>query len=50
MATNLTIQEAAAQTGVTAHTLRYYERIGLLHPIALAGGGAEANRRGVARP
>lgn len=26
----LTIAEAAARTGVTAHTLRYYERIGLL--------------------
>ena len=25
-----TIAEAAARTGVTAHTLRYYERIGLL--------------------
>lgn len=29
----LTIQEAAAATGLTAHTLRYYERIGLLDPI-----------------
>ena len=28
-----TIKEAAAETGVTAHTLRYYERIGLLEPI-----------------
>jgi DNA-binding transcriptional MerR regulator len=27
------IKEAAAETGVTAHTLRYYERIGLLEPI-----------------
>jgi DNA-binding transcriptional MerR regulator len=26
----LSIAEAAAHTGVTAHTLRYYERIGLL--------------------
>jgi DNA-binding transcriptional MerR regulator len=26
----MTIAEAAALTGVTAHTLRYYERIGLL--------------------
>jgi DNA-binding transcriptional MerR regulator len=25
-----TIAEVAEQTGVTAHTLRYYERIGLL--------------------
>jgi DNA-binding transcriptional MerR regulator len=29
----LTIQEAADVTGLTAHTLRYYERIGLIHPI-----------------
>ena len=26
----LTIADVAARTGVTAHTLRYYERIGLL--------------------
>jgi DNA-binding transcriptional MerR regulator len=30
-ATGLTIAEVAELTGVTAHTLRYYERIGLLH-------------------
>lgn len=30
----LTIQEAAEMTGLSAHTLRYYERIGLIHPIA----------------
>ena len=30
---NLTIQEVAKATGLTAHTLRYYERIGLIHPI-----------------
>lgn len=29
----LTIQEAAQTTGLSAHTLRYYERIGLIHPI-----------------
>jgi DNA-binding transcriptional MerR regulator len=34
------IKEAAAETGVTAHTLRYYERIGLLEPI-----GRESNGR-----
>ena len=28
--TTFTIAEAAERTGVTAHTLRYYERIGLL--------------------
>ena len=35
-----TIKEAAAETGVTAHTLRYYERIGLLEPV-----GREQNGR-----
>jgi len=29
----LTIAEAAGQAGVSAHTLRYYERAGLLAPI-----------------
>ena len=29
----LTIQEVAQATGLTPHTLRYYERIGLIHPI-----------------
>ena len=29
----LSIQEVAKATGLTAHTLRYYERIGLIHPI-----------------
>jgi DNA-binding transcriptional MerR regulator len=29
----LTIQEVAEATGLSAHTLRYYERIGLIHPI-----------------
>ncbi|MFS0705729.1 MerR family transcriptional regulator [Cellulomonas sp. 179-A 9B4 NHS] len=35
----LTIEEASARTGVTAHTLRYYERIGLLDPVPRAAGG-----------
>jgi len=30
----LTIQEVSRVTGLSAHTLRYYERIGLIHPIA----------------
>ena len=34
MTTSLTIQQAAAQTGLSVHTLRYYEKIGLLDPIA----------------
>src|SRR5512135_2980661 len=29
----LTIQEVAQATGLSAHTLRYYVRIGLSHPI-----------------
>jgi DNA-binding transcriptional MerR regulator len=35
----LTIQEAAEKTGLTVHTLRYYERIGLLMPIGRAANG-----------
>jgi DNA-binding transcriptional MerR regulator len=34
-----TIQEAAEKTGLTVHTLRYYERIGLLMPIGRAANG-----------
>jgi DNA-binding transcriptional MerR regulator len=29
----LTIKQVADITGLSAHTLRYYERIGLIHPI-----------------
>lgn len=32
----LTIQEVTRATGLSAHTLRYYERIGLIHPIERA--------------
>jgi DNA-binding transcriptional MerR regulator len=39
MKSNLTIQEVAALTGLTAYTLRYYERIGLIAPIHRAPGG-----------
>jgi DNA-binding transcriptional MerR regulator len=35
----LTIAEAAAEAGVSAHTLRYYERAGLLTPIERNGSG-----------
>ena len=34
-----TIEETAQRTGVTAHTLRYYERIGLLAPVGRASSG-----------
>jgi DNA-binding transcriptional MerR regulator len=34
-----TIEETAARTGVSAHTLRYYERIGLLAPVGRATSG-----------
>lgn len=33
----LTIQEVAQATGLSAHTLRYYERVGLIHPIGREG-------------
>ena len=35
----LTIREAAARSGITVHTLRYYERIGLVQPVARARSG-----------
>jgi DNA-binding transcriptional MerR regulator len=35
----LTIQQVAAATGLTEHTLRYYERIGLIHAINRADNG-----------
>ena len=35
----LTIQEAAEVTHLTVHTLRYYERIGLLLPVGRAANG-----------
>jgi DNA-binding transcriptional MerR regulator len=35
----LTIQEVAARTGLSAHTLRYYERVGLLDPVDRAPSG-----------
>jgi DNA-binding transcriptional MerR regulator len=34
-----TVQQVAAQTGLSEHTLRYYERIGLLLPITRTTNG-----------
>lgn len=39
MDSNLSIDEVAKRTGLTAHTLRYYERIGLIAPVNRAAGG-----------
>lgn len=35
----MTIQEAAQRSGLSAHTLRYYERIGLIHSVGRNGSG-----------
>ncbi len=35
----LTITEMALRTGLSVHTLRYYERIGLLDPVERASSG-----------
>lgn len=35
----LSIQEVADVTGLSAHTLRYYERIGLIQPVDRAASG-----------
>ena len=39
MSDHLTVQEAADATGLSAHTLRYYERIGLVAPVGRAASG-----------
>jgi DNA-binding transcriptional MerR regulator len=39
MADGLTIREVAAKTGITTHTLRYYERIGLMQSVPRANSG-----------
>ena len=44
MESNLTINEVALRTGLTAHTLRYYERIGLIAPVARPTGGQRRYR------
>lgn len=38
----LTVSEVARETGLSAHTLRYYERVGLLGPVSR---GADGHRR-----
>jgi DNA-binding transcriptional MerR regulator len=35
----MTIAEAAQRSGLSAHTLRYYERIGLIHPVDRGSNG-----------
>ena len=39
MADGLSIREVAARTGITTHTLRYYERIGLVPSVPRARSG-----------
>lgn len=39
MDNHLSIEEVASRTGLTAHTLRYYERIGLIGPVGRGAGG-----------
>jgi DNA-binding transcriptional MerR regulator len=42
VSSQITIAEAAERSGLSAHTLRYYERIGLIHPV---GRGQNGHRR-----
>ena len=35
----MTIKEVSEAYGITADTLRYYERIGMLPPVTRTGGG-----------
>lgn len=39
MESHLSIDDIAKRTGLTAYTLRYYERIGLIAPVNRAAGG-----------
>jgi DNA-binding transcriptional MerR regulator len=41
----LTIAEAAEASGLSAHTLRYYERAGLLDPVSRNGNGHRRYRQ-----
>jgi DNA-binding transcriptional MerR regulator len=44
--TELTVAQMAAATGVSAHTLRYYERAGLIRPVGRNGGNQRRYRPG----
>ena len=39
MEIELTVQQVAQMTGLSEHTLRYYERSGLIPPVGRAGNG-----------
>ncbi|MBN1583999.1 MAG: MerR family transcriptional regulator [Anaerolineae bacterium] len=39
MDTELTVRQVSQMTGLSEHTLRYYERIGLILPVDRAGNG-----------
>ena len=36
---SLSVRETAERTGLSAHTLRYYEKIGLMDPVQRTSGG-----------
>lgn len=40
----LTIQQMARETGLSVHTLRYYEKIGLIDPVPRGPGGQRRYR------
>ena len=46
MTNRYSISDVAGKTGVSVHTLRYYERIGLVDPIGRAANGRRAYDEG----
>lgn len=44
MESHLTIKEVAVRSGLSVHTLRYYERVGLIAPVVRASGGQRRYR------